>query len=77
MKIEILGVGCPKCQKLYENAKEAVTRAGIQAEIVKVTKIADISNHGVMITPALVIDGQVKASGKIPSSEEIVNWLKQ
>ena len=77
MKIEILGVGCPKCQKLYDNAKEAVTRTGVQAEIVKVTKITDISSYGVMMTPALVIDGQVKASGKIPSSDEIANWIKQ
>ena len=77
MKIEILGTGCPKCQKLYANAKEAVARTGVQAEIVKVTKINDIVTYGVMITPALVIDGRVKASGKIPSADEIADWIRQ
>jgi small redox-active disulfide protein 2 len=77
MKIEILGTGCPKCQKLYDAVKDALSASGVQAEIVKVTKISDIMNYGVMITPALVIDGKVKVSGKIPSSDEIVNWLKQ
>ena len=77
MKIEILGTGCPKCQKLYDAVKDAVAQTGVQAEIVKVTKINDILNYGVMITPALVIDGKVKIAGKIPSSDEIVNWLRQ
>ena len=77
MKIEILGTGCPKCQKLYDAVKDAVTRSGVQAEIVKVTKINDILKYGVMVTPALVINGQVKVAGKIPSSDEIVNWLRQ
>ena len=77
MKIEILGTGCPKCQKLYDAAKDAVERSGVQAEVVKVTKIKDILKYGVMVTPVLVIDGQVKAAGKIPSSNEIVKWLRQ
>ncbi len=77
MKIEILGTGCPKCQKLYDAVKDAVTQTGVQAEIVKVTKINDILNYGIMVTPALVIDGKVKMAGKIPSSDEIVNWLRQ
>jgi len=77
MKIEILGTGCPKCQKLYDAVKDAIVRSGVQAEIIKVTAISDILKYGVMVTPALVIDGQVKAAGKIPSSDEIVNWLRQ
>ena len=56
MKIEILGTGCPKCQKLYDAAKDAVERSGVQAEVVKVTKIKDILKYGVMVTPVLVID---------------------
>jgi small redox-active disulfide protein 2 len=76
MKIEILGTGCPKCQKLYQTAEEAVKKAGVQAEIVKITKISEISSYGVMITPALAIDGTVKISGKIPSIDEISAWLK-
>ena len=77
MKIEILGTGCPKCQKLHDAVKDAVARSGVQAEIIKVTKINDILKYGVMVTPALVIDGKVKVAGKIPSSDEIVNWLRQ
>ncbi|MBU1862917.1 MAG: TM0996/MTH895 family glutaredoxin-like protein [Candidatus Omnitrophica bacterium] len=75
MKIEILGTGCPKCQKLYEHAQTAITKAGSDAEVVKVTKLADITAYGVMITPALAIDGQVKITGKIPSVDDIVNWI--
>ena len=76
MKIEILGTGCPKCRKLYENAKEAVMKTGVEAEITKVTDIADISGYGVMLTPALVIDGEVKASGKVPTADNIMAWIR-
>jgi len=77
MKIEILGTGCPKCKKLAELAEQAVKESGIEAEIIKITEINEIMNYGVMITPALVIDGEVKRAGKIPSLEEIKNWLKE
>jgi small redox-active disulfide protein 2 len=76
MKIEILGTGCPKCQKLYENTEAALEKTGITAELIKVTKLSDITNYGVMMTPALVIDGDIKAMGKIPSADEISSWLK-
>ena len=75
MKIEILGPGCPKCKKLYENTQEALQKTGVAADVVKVTKLSDISNYGVMLTPAIVIDGRVKAVGKVPSTEEIAGWL--
>jgi small redox-active disulfide protein 2 len=75
MKIEILGTGCPKCKKLYELTNEAVKESGLQAEIVKVEKIQDIMNYGVMMTPAIVIDGQVKASGKMPDIAQIKQWI--
>ena len=75
MKIEILGTGCPKCKKLTELAKETVAELGIPAEILKVDKINDIMNYGVMLTPALAIDGEVKVAGRIPSKEEIKKWL--
>jgi small redox-active disulfide protein 2 len=75
MKIEILGTGCPKCKKLYENVQEAVKQKNIDAEILKVTEINKIMEYGVMITPALVVDGEVKAAGKIPSVDEIVTWI--
>ncbi len=77
MLIQILGTGCPKCQKLTANAEEAVKRTGVEAEIEKVTQVADIVKFGVAFTPALVIEGQVKASGRIPSPEEIATWLSE
>jgi small redox-active disulfide protein 2 len=75
MKIQILGTGCPKCKKLAENAQEAVRQLGIDAQIEKVTDINQIMNFGVMMTPALAVDGQVKTVGKVPSAEEIKKIL--
>lgn len=75
MKIQVLGPGCSKCKKLYAEAEKAVAAAGVTAEIEKVEKIDEIIRHGVMLTPALVIDGEVKSSGRIPRSPEIVPWL--
>jgi len=75
MKLEILGMGCMKCKKLYDNAKKAVEEAGIQADVLKVEDINKITQYGVMTTPALVIDGEVKASGRIPESDEIKKWI--
>jgi small redox-active disulfide protein 2 len=75
MKIEILGTGCAKCKTLYENTKAAVQEKGIEAEIVKVEDIPSIMKHGVMSTPALVVDGQVKFSGKVASIGEIMGLL--
>jgi len=76
MKVEILGTGCPKCRKTMANAEEAVKDLGLQAQIIKVDKIDDIMNYGVMMTPALAIDGEVKVSGRIPKVEEIKGWLQ-
>jgi small redox-active disulfide protein 2 len=75
MKIEILGTGCPKCKKLIQNAEEAVREMNIDAEILKVTNIDEIMNYGVMMTPALAIDGEVKAAGKVVGKEEIKGIL--
>jgi small redox-active disulfide protein 2 len=76
MKIQILGTGCPKCNQLYQNAEEAAQAAGIDAQLEKVTDLADIMAMGVMVTPALVIDGQVKTSGKVPSVEDIKQMIQ-
>lgn len=76
MKIEVLGTGCPKCKMLYDNAKKAVEEKGIQAEVVKIEDIEKITEYGVMMTPALVVNGEIKSSGKVPSAEEIKNWLR-
>ncbi len=75
MRIEVLGTGCAKCKTLYENTKKAVEASGTEAEIVKVEDIPSIMKYGVMSTPALVIDGQVKFSGKVVSTEEIRRML--
>jgi small redox-active disulfide protein 2 len=74
-KIEILGMGCPKCKQLFENAQAAVKETGVQAEIIKVEDIQKITEHNVMMTPALVIDGVVKSSGKVVSPDEIKKWI--
>jgi small redox-active disulfide protein 2 len=76
MKIQILGTGCPSCLKLAENAKQAAAEAGIDAEIEKVTDINQITAFGVMMTPALAVDGQVKIVGKVASVDEIKKVLK-
>ena len=76
MKIEILGPGCPKCKKLYENTDKAIKELNLQAEIVKVEDIQKIINAGVMMTPALTVDGEVKSAGKVLSVDEIKNMLK-
>lgn len=75
MKIEVLGTGCAKCKTLYENAKRAVEESGKSAEVVKVEDIPKIMSYGVMSTPALVIDGEVKFSGKVASASEILGLL--
>jgi small redox-active disulfide protein 2 len=75
MKIQILGTGCMKCEKLEANAKEAIKEKGSTYEIEKVTDIKKIMDFGVMLTPALAIDGQVKSVGKILSVEEIKKLL--
>jgi small redox-active disulfide protein 2 len=74
-KIQILGTGCAKCMKLTENAEKAARDTGIEFEIQKVQNINDIMNYGVMITPALAIDGVVKSVGKVLSVEEIKKLL--
>jgi len=75
MKIEILGIGCPKCKRLTQNIEEAVKELNIDAEILKVTDINDITNYGVMMTPALAVDSEVKSTGKVLGKEEIKKIL--
>jgi small redox-active disulfide protein 2 len=75
VKIEILGTGCPKCKKLAENAEIAAKNLGIEYEIEKITDINEIMKFGVMITPALAVDGKVKIAGKVPSPDDIKAML--
>ena len=74
-KVQVLGTGCPKCQQTAANAKEAAQAAGVQIELEKVEKPADIAKFGVMFTPALAVDGEVKVAGRIPTVDEIKAWL--
>ena len=74
-KLQILGTGCPKCQKLAENAESAAKALGIEYTIEKVTDINEIMKFGVMLTPALVVDGEVKVVGKAPEAEAIKAML--
>ena len=75
MKIEILGSGCPKCKQLTANTEAAVKELDIQAEIAKVIDIDKITEYGVMMTPAIVIDGKVVSSGKVLNKDEIKKFL--
>ncbi len=75
-KIQILGTGCPKCKKLAENADAAAKQLGIEYTLEKVTDIKEIMKFGVMMTPALAVDGHVKVTGKVPTVEEIQNFIK-
>ncbi|MDA3812535.1 MAG: thioredoxin family protein [Spirochaetaceae bacterium] len=76
MKIQILGTGCPKCKMLEASARSAVEQMQITAEVIKVTELDDIMNMGVMMTPALAIDNDVKSVGKVLTVEQIVNLIK-
>jgi len=73
--LQILGTGCPKCKKLAENTEAAAKALGLEYQLEKVTEITKIMAFGVMITPALVVDGQVKVAGKVPSPEDIKKML--
>ena len=75
MKIQVLGTGCQKCKLLGEHTQQAVEQLGLAAEITKVTELREIMALGVMMTPALAVDGVIQVSGRVPSAEEIKKWL--
>jgi small redox-active disulfide protein 2 len=75
-KIQILGTGCPKCKKLAEIAEQAAKELGTEYELEKITKINDIMKFGIMVTPALVVDGIVKVAGRVPTIEQLKEMLK-
>ena len=74
-RIQILGTGCPKCKKLAENAEAAAKELGLDYELEKVTDINDIMKFGVMMTPALAVDDEVKSSGKVLGADEVKKLL--
>lgn len=75
MKIEILGTGCPKCKMLFENVNSALKNSGKTAEVIKIEDIAKITEYGIMTPPALVVDGKIKSTGKLLTSDEIEKLL--
>ena len=75
-EIKILGTGCPKCIKLAELAEQAAIQLGIDYELEKITDLNDIVSYGVMLTPALVVNGEVKIAGSLPSIDQIIDYIK-
>jgi len=77
MKIAILGPGCAKCKQLFANATRAVADAGVEAEVSKVEDMQEITSYNVFMTPALVIDGTVKSTGKVVKPDQIRKWIEE
>ena len=77
MDVKVLGTGCAKCKKLYEQAERGIAEAGVAVNLVKIEKLDEIMAYAVMMTPALVVDEQVKSTGRIPSTSEIAAWVKK
>ena len=77
MEIKILGTGCAKCHKLYEEAAKAVSEAGVEATLTKVEQLDQMAAYGMVFPPGLVIDGELKSSGKIPKVSKMVQWLRE
>lgn len=75
MEIKVLGPGCPKCQQTEKAVKDALAETGVAANVEKVTDILAIGGYGVFGTPAVVIDGEVKIVGKVPTKEQVKSWL--
>ena len=77
MKIEVLGTGCTKCKRMYDNVADAVKKAGVQAEIVKVEELNEIVSRGVLMTPSMFVDGEERVAGRVPTVNEIIEILKE
>ena len=76
MEIKVLGPGCPKCRQTEKLVKETVAESGVAADVEKVADVMKIAGYGVFGTPAVVVDGEVKSVGKIPSKEDVKSWLE-
>ncbi len=77
MEIKVLGTGCPKCEQTEKNVKEAFAELGVDADIEKVKDLLKIGSYGVFGTPAVVVDGEVKCVGKIPTKDDVKTWLEK
>ena len=77
MDIKVLGPGCRKCEQTENNVKEAVAEAGVEASVEKITDTMEIAGYSVFGTPAVVVDGEVKSVGKIPSKDDVKSWIQK
>lgn len=77
MEIKVLGPGCAKCKKTEEIVKEAVSESGVEAQVIKVSDPMEIAKSGVFVTPAVIVDGQVKVVGKIPNKADVLGWINK
>ncbi len=77
MEIKVLGPGCPKCETLVNRVKKVVADLGIKADMTKVSKLADIMEYDILMTPALVVNGKVKMSGRLPGEDEVRGWISE
>ncbi len=77
MKIEVLGTGCTTCNTVEAIVREAVAKSKIEVEVVKVSNRLEIAKTGVALTPAVIVDGQIKLVGKIPEIEDVIRWIKE
>lgn len=77
MKIEVVGPGCPRCKTVENNVKEAVKQLGIKAEVGHIYDVVEFAKKGVMFTPSIIVDGQIKISGKVPTVDEIKKILSE
>ena len=77
MKIEVLGTGCTTCNTAEAIVKEAVAKSGVEAQVIKVSDRKEIAKAGVLMTPAVIVDGQVKLVGKVPKIEDVLNWIRE
>ena len=77
MKIEVLGTGCTTCNTAEAIVKEAVAKSGVNVQVIKVSGRTEIAKAGVLMTPAVIIDGQVKLVGKVPEIEDVLNWIRE
>jgi small redox-active disulfide protein 2 len=75
MDVKVLGTGCMKCNKLYEQVEQSIQQLGLTANLVKVERLDEIISYGVLATPALVINGAVKVAGRLPNAAELTSWL--
>ena len=76
MKIEIIGSGCPRCYETEKRVKSALAETGVDAELVHLTDPREIARRGLILTPAVLVDGVIRLAGRVPSTAEVKNWLQ-